>query len=247
METSEQSRPKVAIVTGGAQGIGQGIVQALVREHYCVYVMDRVAMHEHDQVIAFYGDIADESARDAFIDFVLSKHDVLDLVVHNAMRFIPGVLSNTSLQHFEESLAMGITAPYHFALRLKDHMSAGASFIHLLSTRAFQSQKDNEAYSAAKGGLYSLTHALANSLGPKIRVNAVAPGWIDTKNSPLSEADHKQHAAGRVGTIDDVVNCVLFLCSDQASFIQGQTFIVDGGMSKRMIYHNDEAWFYQVD
>jgi len=247
MKTQEAQKSKVAIVTGGSLGIGQGICQALAHEGYVVYVMDRVALQESDNIIAFYGDVADISARDAFLDFVLSKHSTLDLVVHNAMRFIPGVVSNTSIQHFEESLAMGISAPYHFALRLKDVMNEGSSFIHILSTRAFQSQKDNEAYSAAKGGLYSLTHALANSLGPRIRVNAIAPGWIDTKDSPLSSADHLQHTAGRVGTIADVVNAVMFLSSEQAAFIQGQTLVVDGGMSKRMIYHNDDAWFYQVD
>jgi NAD(P)-dependent dehydrogenase (short-subunit alcohol dehydrogenase family) len=245
MKTDENTGRSVAIVTGGSMGIGQGIVHALLDQAYRVYVMDRMAMQESEHCIAFYGDVADVHARDAFIDFVLSTEKSIDVVVHNAMRFIPGVLSNTSVQHFEESLAMGITAPYHFALRLKEHMSEGSSIIHILSTRAFQSQKDNEAYSAAKGGLNSLTHALANSLGPKIRVNAIAPGWIDTKNSTLSPQDHHQHPSGRVGSIDDVVSAVLFLCSKQASFIQGQTLIVDGGMSKRMIYHQDEAWLYQ--
>ncbi len=119
--------------------------------------------------------------------------------------------------------------------------------INIVSTRAFQSQKNTEAYSSAKGGLVSLTHALANSLGPRIRVNAIAPGWIDTQNTDLSDEDKSQHLTHSVGDVNDIAELALFLASSKAKFITAQTFAVDGGMSKRMIYHYDEGWTYHSE
>ena len=126
-------------------------------------------------------------------------------------------------------------------------MPIGSSMINIVSTRAFQSQKNTEAYSSAKGGLSSLTHALANSLSPTIRVNAIAPGWIDTHDSDLSNEDQTQHLTHSVGDVNDIAEMALFLSSPKAKFITAQTFVVDGGMSKRMIYHNDEGWTYHSE
>jgi NAD(P)-dependent dehydrogenase (short-subunit alcohol dehydrogenase family) len=235
---------KVALVTGGATGIGAGLVKALVADGYRVYVMDRLALEESSQVRAFYGDVADAAARDAFLDFVLSEVSAVDVLVHNAMRWIPGLKSKASVADFEESLRLAAVAPYHMVLRLMDHLAPGACMVNLLSTRAFQSQADNESYATAKGALSALTHALANSCGPKLRVNAIAPGWIDTKGAPLSEADHAQHSAGRVGRVDDIVAALRYLISAEASFVHATTLVVDGGMSKRMIYHGDEGWTF---
>lgn len=153
-----------------------------------------------------------------------------------------GILSPLDLDQFERILTIGITAPYHLISLCKKYMPQSSSMINIISTRAFQSQKNTEAYSSAKGGLNSLTHALANSLAPQIRVNAIAPGWIDTIDSDISKEDKAQHLTNTVGSVEDIAEAVLFLSSSKAKFITGETLIVDGGMSKRMIYHNDEGW-----
>jgi NAD(P)-dependent dehydrogenase (short-subunit alcohol dehydrogenase family) len=127
----------------------------------------------------------------------------------------------------------------HCAPYLRAHSGA---IVNLASTRAGQSEPDTEAYAASKGGLLALTHALAISLGPEIRVNAVSPGWIDARDpsarraEPLTDADHAQHPAGRVGTVEDVAAMVAWLLSKNAGFVTGQEFVVDGGMTKKMIY-----------
>ena len=244
MEKLGLNLSKIAVVTGGAQGIGKALVKALIDDGYVVYVFDRQALVESPSLRAFYGDLADFQAREAFLDFVMQEVDHVDVVVHNAMRFIPGLISKTPVKDFEESLAIGAVAPYHFALRLHPLLAQDSSIVHILSTRAYQSQTDNESYSSAKGALSSLTHALANSLGPKTRVNAIAPGWIDTKAQTHEPADRMQHSVGRVGQVDDIVAAMRFLISPNASFINAQTLVVDGGMSKRMIYHGDEGWTF---
>jgi NAD(P)-dependent dehydrogenase (short-subunit alcohol dehydrogenase family) len=154
-------------------------------------------------------------------------------------------------------LDVGVTAPYLLTSLLLPLFQPGASVVNIASTRAFQSQADTESYSAAKGGILALTHALAVSLAHRVRVNAVSPGWIDTTawqgmpvktgggNLPaLSLADAAQHPANRVGQPADIVRTVMYLCHPDNSFVTGQNLTVDGGMSVQMVYHGDEGWRY---
>ena len=151
-------------------------------------------------------------------------------------------LESLDLAYWNRVLAVNLSGPMlakHCAPYLRAH---GGAIVNLASTRARQSELDTEAYAASKGGLLALTHALAMSLGPEVRVNAVSPGWIDARDpaarraEPLTDADHAQHPAGRVGTVEDVAAMVAWLLSRQAGFVTGQEFVVDGGMSKKMIY-----------
>lgn len=238
---------KVVVITGASRGIGLGIAQAFIREGAIVFSMDKDRYEGDLPINQFIGDVADRNDREMFVSYILSKFEQVDVLIHNAMESSHGILSPLDLDQFERILSIGITAPYHLVALLKEHMPIGSSMINIVSTRAFQSQKNTEAYSSAKGGLTSLTHALANSLSPNIRVNAIAPGWIDTHNSDLSNEDRNQHLTHSVGDVSDIAEMALFLSSSKAKFITAQTFVVDGGMSKRMIYHNDEGWTYHSE
>lgn len=238
---------KVVVITGASRGIGLGIAQAFIREGAIVFSMDKDRYEGDLPINQFIGDVADRNDREMFVSYILSKFEQVDVLIHNAMESSQGILSPLDLDQFERILSIGITAPYHLVALLKEHMPIGSSMINIVSTRAFQSQKNTEAYSSAKGGLTSLTHALANSLSPNIRVNAIAPGWIDTHNSDLSIEDKNQHLTHSVGDVSDIAEMALFLSSSKAKFITAQTFVVDGGMTKRMIYHNDEGWIYQSE
>lgn len=233
---------KVVVITGASHGIGLGIAQTFIREGAIVFSID-IDMYEGDLPMhTFIGDLANRIDRELFMEHVLTHTDHVDILVHNAIESSHGILSPLDLDQFERILNIGITAPYHLISICKKYMPMGSSMINIVSTRAFQSQKNTEAYSSAKGGLNSLTHALANSLGPQIRVNAIAPGWIDTHHSELSIEDKSQHLTNSVGGIEDIAEAVLFLASSNAKFITAETLVIDGGMSKRMIYHNDEGW-----
>lgn len=238
---------RIIVITGASRGIGLGIAQAFIKEDALVFSMDKDKYEGDLPIYQFMGDVADRYDRELFVNFVLSYVNHVDVFIHNAMESSHGILSPLDLDQFERILSIGITAPYHLIALLKDHTPFGSSMINIVSTRAFQSQKNTEAYSSAKGGLTSLTHALANSLSPTIRVNAIAPGWIDTHNSDLSNEDQTQHLTHSVGDVNDIAEMALFLASSKAKFITAQTFIIDGGMSKRMIYHNDEGWTYHSE
>lgn len=237
---------KVVVLTGASHGIGLGIAKAFIQEGARVYSIDKDVC-EDEEVRTFIGDIANQYDRELFIEHVISQTNRIDILVHNAMEKSQGILSPIDLDQFERILTIGITAPYHLISLCKKYMPVGSSMINIISTRAFQSQKNTEAYSSAKGGLSSLTHALANSLAPQIRVNAIAPGWIDTVDYALSKEDKAQHLTNSVGRVEDIAEAVLFLSSSKAKFITGETLVVDGGMSKRMIYHNDEGWKYHIE
>ena len=240
-------KQKVVVITGASHGIGLGIAQAFIKESAMVFSMDKEKYEGDTPIYQFIGDVANRYDREMFVNFVLSHVSHVDVLIHNAMESSQGILSPLDLDQFERILSIGITAPYHLIALLKSHMPMGSSMINIVSTRAFQSQKNTEAYSSAKGGLNSLTHALANSLSPTIRVNAIAPGWIDTQNSDLSLEDKAQHLTHSVGEVSDIVEMALFLSSSKAKFITAQTFVVDGGMSKQMIYHNDMGWTYHQE
>ena len=228
-------RKKVVVITGSAQGIGQAIKQEFERIGFTVYGIDK-------QVGEFYqGNLNNPKDMEDFVQAVLSRENRVDILINNAAPISVG-LDEGTLEEFEEALRVGVTAPFLLTKLLKEHFSDGASIINITSTRSTQSQPQTESYSAAKGGLSALTHALAVSLLGKVRVNAIAPGWIETSEVEHSGADASQHLVNRVGSVMDIAKLVLFLCSDEAGFISGETITVDGGMSRQMIYHGDGGW-----
>ncbi len=228
---------KTAVVTGGARGIGKAICDAFRTRGAAVYTIDLLPCG------GFVGDIGQEAALCGFADWVLAQSPQVDYLINNAM-LTRGGLNSCGYADFNEVLRVGVTAPYYLARRFAGAFRAGGAIVNIASTRSLMSQPDTESYTAAKGGLTALTHALAITLAGKVRVNAIAPGWIDVAGGTLSEADLAQHPVGRVGTPEDIVQAVLFLCGQESSFITGQMLTVDGGMTKQMIYHGDGGWTY---
>lgn len=189
------------------------------------------------------GDISDPRALEGFAQGVVQRFGQVHALVHNAMA-TRGGSPHCGWEDFLWAQKVGVAAPYYLTTLLAPHFAPDASVVNLASTRAFQSQRGTESYSAAKGGIVALTHALAMSLSGVARVNAIAPGWIDTTGGAFSGPDASQHPVGRVGRPQDIADAVWYLCSPQAGFITGQCLTVDGGMSKRMIYHGDEGWLF---
>ena len=226
---------KVVVVTGGANGIGKCIADEFRKQNAIVYVID-IAEGDH-----FVGDIADQATLERFADMIIQKHGRVDVLVNNALPIMKGIDCCT-YEEFSYALAVGVTAPFYLSKLFAPYFTQGASIINISSSRDRMSQPQTESYTAAKGGISALTHALAISLAGKVRVNSISPGWIDTAYTVYEGADALQHPAGRVGTPMDIANMVLFLCSDKASFITGENICIDGGMTKLMIYHNDHGW-----
>lgn len=230
-------KDKVVIITGHVQGIGAALAHAFEQEgaHVC-----GIDIQPNDYV---QGDIKDPQVLEAFVHRVIADYGHVDILINNAM-MSGGGLHTASYDQFIDTLRVGVAAPFYLVKLLEPYFADGASIINISSTRDRMSQADTESYTAAKGGIAALTHALVMSLSPRVRVNSVSPGWIDTTNQSLSHADHAQQPGGRVGHPADIAQLVLFLASDQASFINGENITIDGGMTKRMIYHNDEGWIY---
>lgn len=243
---------RVALVTGAARGIGLGIAAWLISEGWQVVLTD-VDRERGSKVSRVMGenawfitmDVADEEQVAQGVAEVLGQFGRLDALVCNAAVADPHniTLESLDLAYWNRVLAVNLGGPMLLAKHCAPYLRAhGGSIVNLASTRARQSEPDSEAYAASKGGLLALTHALAISLGPEIRVNAVSPGWIDARDpavrraEPLSDADHAQHPAGRVGTVEDVASMVAWLLSRNSGFVTGQEFVVDGGMTKKMIY-----------
>ena len=228
-------KDKVVIVTGGANGIGRCIADEFRKQGAIVYVIDK-QKGEH-----FVGDISRKEVLEDFATEVLSKHSKVDVIVNNALPLMKG-LDECSYEEFQYALNVGVTAPFYLVKLLKNHLTKGASIINISSSRDRMSQPQTESYTAAKGGIAALTHALAVSLSGKARVNSISPGWIDTAYTVYEGPDATQQPAGRVGNPMDIANMVLFLCSDKAGFITGENICIDGGMTKQMIYHGDCGW-----
>ena len=228
-------KDKIVIVTGGANGIGKCIADEFRKQGACVYVIDR---QEGDH---FVGDISKKEVLEAFVSEVLKKHDRIDCIINNALPLMKGI-GECSYEEFQYALSVGVTAPFYLVKLLMDHLAEGASIVNISSSRDRMSQPQTESYTAAKGGIAALTHALAVSLAGRARVNSISPGWIDTSYMVYEGPDAIQQPVGRVGNPMDITNMVLFLCSDKAGFITGENICIDGGMTKQMIYHGDCNW-----
>jgi len=232
-------RDKVVVVTGGVKGIGKCICEEFEKAGAKVCVIDIL-----DNPY-FVGDIAVEKNLRQFADKVIAEHGKVDILVNNAMPFMRGI-DSCSFEEFNHALKVGVTAPFYLTKLFLPYFAEGASIINMSSSRDRMSQPFTESYTAAKGGIAALTHALAVSLAGKVRVNSISPGWIDTDYEEYDGADAAQHPVGRVGNPMDIANMVLFLCSDKAGFITGENICIDGGMTKQMIYHNDCNWKLEI-
>lgn len=238
---------KIALVTGGARGIGRCIAEEFTKAGATIVVIDRAPQPENGSAASFYyqGDIAEESVLTDFAQQVIHRYKAIDFLVNNACLNRRGLLSGCSYEDFLYVQKVGVAAPFYLASLFKDHFKTGSAIINIASTRAAMSQPDTESYTAAKGGISSLTHALAMSLAGRVRVNSIAPGWIDTTEGNWSDADKSQHPVKRIGRPSDIARMVLFLCSEDCGFVTGENITVDGGMSRQMIYHQDHGWTYQ--
>lgn len=231
---------KTVVITGIAQGIGLSIAHSFKIAGALVAGMDITRPLESFDLF-YQGDVGNQEDLEAFASQVQGRFPKVDVLVNNAMK-TEGGLPDCGYEAFVKALRVGVAAPYYLCKLFLPILSPGASIINLSSTRAFSSQAGTESYTAAKGGITALTHALAVSLSGKARVNAIAPGWIDTTETDFIGPDANQHPAGRVGKPVDIANACLFLASQKAGFITGHTLVVDGGMSKLMVYHGDEGW-----
>lgn len=250
-------KQRVVYISGGAQGIGKGLARYLLRLGYAVVIadIDREAGEETAEEYAPLGalrfiatDIREEADVRDSIEETLQRFGRLDCLINNAALANPynPSIEQMSLEAWHKIMGTNLDGAFlcikHAVAPLRE---VGGSIINIASTRALQSEANSEAYAASKGAIVALTHALAISLGPAIRVNCISPGWIDVSEwqkrserrpAELSEIDHLQHPAGRVGTPEDIASMAAFLISEEAGFITGQNFVIDGGMTKKMIY-----------
>ena len=228
-------RDKVVVITGGAGGIGKCIAEEFQKSGAHVCVID-TAVGDH-----YVGDIADQATLEAFAQTVIETYGRVDVLVNNAPPTFLGI-DACSYEQFQNALAIGVTAPFYLSKLFAPYFGPGASIINISSSRDRMSQPQSESYTAAKGGIAALTHALAVSFSGKVRVNSISPGWIDNQYTVYEGPDAMQQPAGRVGNPMDIANMVLFLASSKAGFITGENICIDGGQTRLMIYHGDHGW-----
>lgn len=230
---------KVAVITGGAHGIGKAIADSFLKEGAQVEIIDLFPCN------GFVGDIGKKEILEEFAAQVMEKHGHVDFLINNAPPLMKGI-DGCTYEEFQYALAVGVTAPFYLSRLFSDHFGKGGVIINISSSRDRMSQPQTESYTAAKGGIAALTHALAVSLAGKVRVNSISPGWIDTDYRVYEGADAVQQPAGRVGNPMDIAQMALFLCSQKAGFITGENICIDGGMTRQMIYHGDCGWNLEV-
>lgn len=229
---------KVAVVTGGAKGIGKAIADEFRKAGARVCVIDLLPNSYYQ------GDLADRQVLEDFARKVIADHGHVDYLINNALPLMKGI-DQCSYEEFNYALQVGVTAPFYLTKLFAPHFARGAAIVNISSSRDRMSQPQTESYTAAKGGISALTHALAVSLAGRVRVNSISPGWIDTDYTVYEGPDAFQQPAGRVGNPLDIAHMVLYLCSDKAGFITGENICIDGGMTRQMIYHNDYGWTLQ--
>ncbi len=226
---------KVVVITGGAQGIGKAIGEEFKRNGAHVCVIDkREGSH-------YVGDIGEKAVLESFAKQVIEEHGHIDYLINNALPLSKGI-DTCSFEEFNYALRVGVTAPFYLTQLFLPYFAENASIVNISSSRDRMSQPNTESYTAAKGGISALTHALAVSLAGRVRVNSISPGWIDTGYTEYEGADAVQQPVHRVGNPMDIANMVIFLCSDKAGFITGENICIDGGMTRQMIYHGDFGW-----
>ena len=230
---------KVVVITGGAHGIGKAIAESFSAEGARVAVIDK-AEGDH-----YVGDISSREVLEAFAEKVITDYGRVDILINNALPLMKGI-DECSYEEFQYAMSVGVTAPFYLTKLFLPWLTRGASVINISSSRDRMSQPQTESYTAAKGGIAALTHALAVSLAGKERVNSISPGWIDTEYTVYEGPDAVQQPAGRVGNPMDIAHLVLFLCSEKAGFITGENICIDGGMTKQMIYHGDCGWSLEI-
>lgn len=228
-------KDKVVVVTGGAHGIGKCICEEFEKAGAHVCVIDLL------ENPYFQGNLADKETLERFAQKVIGDYGHVDCLINNAAPLNRGI-AEASYEDFMYAMAVGVTAAFYLAKLFIPYFAEGASIVNISSSRDRMSQPQTETYTAAKGGIAALTHALAMSFSGKVRVNSISPGWIDTNYTVYEGPDATQQPAGRVGNPLDIANMVLFLCSDKAGFITGENICIDGGMTKQMIYHGDYGW-----
>ena len=245
---------KNVIITGGAQGIGKTMVLSLLNQDYAVSVfeIDKEAISEFqeeipNEVVAMYNvDVSDEQSIQKAIEASVKRFGNIYALINNAAILHNKPISELSLDEWNRVIGTNLTGTFICAKHASPHLKTSKGrIINMASTRALQSEPDTEAYSASKGGIMALTHALAASLGPDVKVNSISPGWIDVSAAKkkanatqyqFRPEDHAQHPAGRVGKAQDIANMMLFLLKPENDFITGQNFVIDGGMTTKMIY-----------
>jgi NAD(P)-dependent dehydrogenase (short-subunit alcohol dehydrogenase family) len=239
---------KVVVITGGAKGIGRSMAEHFQAAGARIAVMDRLTVNtsnSNPSDFYFTGDLKAEQDIQLFVAEVLNRYGKIDYLINNACFSNKGLLSGCSFEAFDEVLRVGVGAPYYLTKLFMEYFREGGAIVNIASTRAAMSQEDTESYSAAKGGIVALTHAMAVSLAGRVRVNCISPGWIDTTGENFSKEDKEQHPVKRIGKTEDIAKLAMYLCSEDSGFINGENITVDGGMSKLMIYHKDEGWEYK--
>ncbi|NOX87675.1 MAG: SDR family oxidoreductase [Calditrichaeota bacterium] len=249
------SDKRCVLITGAAQGIGKCIAALLLKNSMRVGIIDiqreklartKTELSALGEVFVYRGDLGDEDFIRQSIADLAEKAGRLDAVINNAATAVNKPITELESEEWNRVLSVNLTACFLTAKHAVPYLKKSrGSIINIASTRALMSEPDTEAYSASKGGILALTHALAISLGPEVRVNCISPGWIDTREwqdakpsgiDELTPEDHSQHPAGRVGKPEDIANMALFLLKPENDFITGANFVIDGGMTRKMIY-----------
>lgn len=237
-DTHAPQRSRIALVTGSAHGIGRAIADQLLQDGWTVHALDRDAQQAAARFHPHRLDLADPDAIERTVAAIGDAHGRLDALVSNAGIMIRKPMRDLSVAEWNTVLNTNLSALFLLARATQPLLerSDAAAIVAIASTRAHMSEPDTEAYAASKGGIVALTHALAISLGPRVRCNCISPGWIDVAGETLTQQDHAQHPAGRVGTPSDVAAMAAWLLGPESGFVTGAEFVIDGGMTRKMIY-----------